>query len=94
MPRLSFNNIDWRNSVYKLRTILGYSQEDLARHLDKTTSCISKWERGESMPQLRSIRYLKSLSLSKGLEEDQWLVKVEAKTPKLVKGSHNPNAKV
>jgi transcriptional regulator with XRE-family HTH domain len=92
MPRLSFNNIDWKKSVYKLRIILGCSQEDLARHLDKTTSSISKWERGESIPQLRSIRYLKSFALSKRLVEDQWLVKVEAKAPKLVKGSHDPNA--
>lgn len=91
MPRLTFNNIDWKKSVYKLRTILGYSQEDLARHLDKTTSSISKWERGENMPQLKSIRFLKSLAISEGLEEDQWLVKVEPKGPKLVKESHNPN---
>jgi len=79
MPRIIPNNIDWVKTISILRSLLDFRQEDLAQELGMCSSIISKWERGACFPQLGSIKRLKSFAQSKRLNEEQWLIRVDAK---------------
>ncbi|MCR5166665.1 MAG: helix-turn-helix domain-containing protein [Oscillospiraceae bacterium] len=41
--------------LYKLRRTRGYSQEELAEKLDVSRQAVSKWERGESAPEISNL---------------------------------------
>ncbi|MGN1417193.1 MAG: helix-turn-helix domain-containing protein [Oscillospiraceae bacterium] len=44
-----------QDKLYKLRREKGYSQEELAEKLDVSRQAVSKWERGESSPDINNI---------------------------------------
>lgn len=43
------------NKLYELRKQKGYSQEDLANQLNVSRQTISKWETGETSPELEKV---------------------------------------
>ena len=49
------------NKLYKLRKAKGLSQEDLASRLDVTRQTVSKWEVGDSTPDLEKLVLLAEL---------------------------------
>ena len=54
------------NKLYELRKTAGFSQEELAEKLQVSRQAISKWERGEALPDtdnLISIAKLYGVSL-------------------------------
>lgn len=60
--------MDLGNSLYSARKKKGLSQEDVAEHLGVSRQTISKWETGETLPD---IRQSKRLAVLYGLTLDE-----------------------
>lgn len=63
------------NSLKKYRRIMGFSQKEVAEILEfKSTSRISRWEKGESMPSVKNLLKLSFLysTLPNDLYHDLW----------------------
>ena len=78
------------NCLKKHRRLMGFSQEEIKKHLKlKSTSMISRWEHGQSMPNGRNLLKLSVLyktlvndlyySLSKELQTELFSAEAEAK---------------
>ena len=52
------DNMDFGNKIMKLRKQLGLSQEELAEKLGVARQTISKWELGETAPDLKQSKEL------------------------------------
>ena len=64
------------NSLKKYRRIMGYSQKEVAKIFGfKSTSRISRWEKGESMPSVKNLLKLSFLysTLPNDLYYDLWI---------------------
>jgi transcriptional regulator with XRE-family HTH domain len=57
-----------KDEIKKLRLELGFTQLELAFKLDVTPYAISLWERGKNTPGIKSIRMLKELAESSGIQ--------------------------
>ncbi|MBX7109624.1 MAG: helix-turn-helix domain-containing protein [Chitinophagales bacterium] len=67
---------DIPNSLKKYRRITGYTQKEVAKILEfKSTSRISRWEKGESMPSVKNLLKLSFLyaTLPNDLYYDLWM---------------------
>ena len=53
--------MEFGNKLYELRKEKGLSQEELASHLEVTRQTVSKWELGESTPDLDKLVLLAEL---------------------------------
>ena len=53
--------MEFGNKLYELRKARGLSQEDLASHLEVTRQTVSKWELGDSTPDLDKLVLLAEL---------------------------------
>ena len=65
------NDFEFGNYIYELRSKAGFTQEELARHLNVTNKAVSKWETGKSKPTTNTLRKMASLfgiSIEKLLE--------------------------
>lgn len=49
------NNMDFNNKLYELRKQKGLSQEELANRLNVSRQTISKWEVGDSSPDMEKL---------------------------------------
>lgn len=81
--------MDLANRIYKLRKAANLSQEQLAEHLDVSRQSVSKWEAGQSVPELDKIVLLSELF---GVSAD-YLLKGE-NTKVEVPSSHQSNKDV
>ncbi len=50
-----------QNVIYKLRTNLGLSQDDLAERVFVTRQAVSRWENGETVPNTETLKLLSRL---------------------------------
>lgn len=50
--------MEFGNRLYELRKQKGLSQEELANRLDVTRQTVSKWELGDSTPDMDSVMLL------------------------------------
>ncbi|MBR0367325.1 MAG: helix-turn-helix domain-containing protein [Clostridia bacterium] len=50
-----------QNVIYKLRTSLGLSQDDLAEKVFVTRQAVSRWENGETVPNTETLKLLSRL---------------------------------
>lgn len=77
--------MDLKDLIYSKRKELGLSQEQLAEELNVARQTISKWETGETLPDLESLRKLAiilnfSIDQALGIEIDEeddkteWLI--------------------
>jgi transcriptional regulator with XRE-family HTH domain len=68
--------MEFNNKLYQLRKQKGFSQEELANRLNVSRQTISKWEIGDSTPDLEKLVAISDLfdvsldSLVKGKEEE------------------------
>ena len=69
--------MDFNNKLYELRKQKGFSQEELANRLNVSRQTISKWEVGESTPDMEKLAAISDLF---GVSLDE-LVKGEAPEP-------------
>ena len=53
--------MEFGNKLYELRKEKGLSQEELANHLEVTRQTVSKWELGDSTPDLDKLVLLSEL---------------------------------
>ena len=61
MNAIDMANFPLANRLTELRKAQGYSQEQLAEKLEVSRQAISKWERGESLPDLNNLIALAKL---------------------------------
>ena len=47
--------MEFNNKLYELRKQKGFSQEELASHLNVSRQTVSKWELGESSPDMEKL---------------------------------------
>lgn len=69
-----------QDKIKILRTKLGWSQEDLARHIDVSLSTVQRWELKGTRPTKLARKELEKLFKKAGMEEP-------AQGQKLVRGS-------
>ena len=48
-------NMEFNNKLYELRKQKGFSQEELASRLNVSRQTVSKWEVGESAPDMEKL---------------------------------------
>jgi transcriptional regulator with XRE-family HTH domain len=53
--------MDTKERVKRLRALLGWSQTDLARHMDVTDRQVQRWENGSARPYPRHLEKLAEL---------------------------------
>ena len=53
--------MEFGNRLYELRKRQGFSQEELASHLNVTRQTVSKWEIGDSTPDMEKLTALSGL---------------------------------
>ena len=80
--------MDLGNKIFKLRKELGFSQEELAEKLGVTRQTISKWELGETTPDIKQAKSLSkvfniSLDELTGNDVNRILVEKVSNTEKL-----------
>lgn len=56
--------------VYHLRELLGCTQEELARMMDKSVGSVGNWETGQTVMHLKDLRKLIGWIRDKGLEPE------------------------
>ena len=74
------NDYEFGNYLYSLRKKAGFSQTELALHLDVTNKAVSKWENGKAKPgtdTLRKLANLFGISVDTLLEKKKGRNKVE-----------------
>ena len=54
--------MEFNNKLYELRKQKGFSQEELANRLNVSRQTISKWEVGESTPDMEKLFYQNALT--------------------------------
>jgi transcriptional regulator with XRE-family HTH domain len=53
--------METKEIIFELRTKLGFSQEELAEKVFVTRQAVSRWEKGETVPNTETLKLLSKL---------------------------------
>ena len=53
--------METKDIIFKLRTEKGFSQEELAEKVFVTRQAVSRWEKGETVPNTETLKLLSKL---------------------------------
>lgn len=73
MPRLT-TRYDWPKMLTELRTRQLVTLATLAKELGCTPGAVAKWERGETVPQVRNLKKLREYAEAVGFPVKEWPV--------------------
>ena len=54
--------METKTTIYELRTKMGLSQEDVAEKVFVTRQAVSRWENGDTLPNIDTLKLLSELS--------------------------------